>query len=353
MQTSLLSFNRDINALRHHLTVLNLEAELLALKVDAATSSTVEKALERLRSKASRSTFKRRFDYNGIIVSLYGIFEQYIESLLRSYVVTVNDIVPEYGQLPLSIQKKHIELSYQLITRIQETRYKAEVTPEQIVANLHSCMSNADNYIVNADAYAYHSANFRRGILEQTCAQVGVDGLLNKIKRSSRFTAYLKSIDSDRLPDTISVDEAFLKVDELADRRNDVAHGIISELLSFEILESYIDFFEAFGEALYEVFRRETLPFLSQYRAIPLGSAIKVINNCIVCISVENVTIKQGDYLLARLPKGQFVDGEIEEIQVNKVTYPEIKADLSTDIALKVPFKAKNNQSFFLLPNTI
>lgn len=350
MKASLLSFHQELGSLRYYLKVLELESELLAQKIDNPGASPLEQTFVQFKNHVSRSSAKRTFDYNSIIVSLYGFFEQYIESSLRSYAATVNGIVPAYEDLPEVIRNKHIELSYQLITRVQDARYRSPTTIPEIIANLHSCMTNAGTYKVNTDAYAYHSANFRTSVIDQTFSHLGISTISKKIKNEQRFVDYLLALDPTRQPDSIDVHKAFSIVDDLADRRNDVAHGISAVLLSMDILETYVDFFDAYAEALYNVLRKETLQYSGKYQAVFIGTPIAVYNNSIVCISVENLAVKEGDTLIACTPNNEYFDGEIVEIQVNNTRYTEIVPGPKQDIALKVPFKAKDNQTFMLLP---
>jgi len=143
-------------------------------------------------------------------------------------------------------------------------------------------------------------------------------------------------------------------LDDLAERRNEVAHGNISDdILSNEWLIEYIEFFEAYGPALYEVTMSEALQYDTKYRGIELGQPIKIYKNYIVCISIKNIPIpiKVGDILVAKTTNKllPFIAGDIQEIQIDKIPYKEISSNTSADIAMKITFKAKQNQSFFLI----
>lgn len=350
MQVTLLAFRQNLEDLTHYLRTLEMESELLAKKITSNPPSDVEGALRELKNHLSRSTTKRRFDYNSVIVSLYGFLEQYIESLLRAYAEAINTTIPKYELLPEQIRKQHIELSYTLIKRIEQTRYKTSISIPQIIANLHSCMSNSPSYKINSDAFAYHSANFRMEIINQSFANLGITNVPDKVKGSQIFKDYLTEIEPEREVSSVTNQEAFSMLNDLADRRNDVAHGIDSDILSNNILLDYIKFFQIYGSALYHVVRRETLPYVAKHQAIELGSAIMVVNNNVVCLSLNNVRIKIGDVLLAKTPDGTYYDGEIQEIQIDRVPYSEVPPSPSVNVGIRVPFSAKQNQMFMLLP---
>ncbi|HRW04475.1 MAG TPA: MAE_28990/MAE_18760 family HEPN-like nuclease [Caldilineaceae bacterium] len=350
MKASQSAFLQNLESLKHYLQALDLESDLLGQRTTSSNPSEIEKSFHKFKEHLTSSAGKRRFDYNSIIVSLYGFFEQYVEALLRSYIIAINGIVPKYELLPEQIIKRHLELSYTLITRIEQTQYKSEITSQEIIANLYSCLINLGNYKINSDAFAYHSANFRTGVIESTFAGLGIQHVSKKIKEDETFIEYLKAINPVRNLESMSIQEMFAIIDDLAERRNDVAHGVNSDILSNQILYDYITFFHAYGVALYNVTRRETLQYIAKYQAVEIGRAIKVINNSIVCLTLKNLAIKKGDTLIAKTPNNLYYDGEIEEIQVDGVSYAELEPCSSIDVGIKIAFKAKDNQSFLLLP---
>ncbi len=85
------------------------------------------------------------------------------------------------------------------------------------------------------------------------------------------------------------------------------------------------------------------------HQAINLGNAITVINNKIVCLSLQNTGVKIGDTIIARTPNDIYYDGQIEEIQVDRVNYTELEPVPTVNVGIKVPFRAKANQTFLLV----
>ena len=118
--------------------------------------------------------------------------------------------------------------------------------------------------------------------------------------------------------------EALAIIDQLAERRNDVAHGVDSDILSNGILLDYIRFFQAFAETLFKVLHAEALPYIARYRATLIGSAIEIINNHVVCISLSGVKAKVGDILIAETPETIYYEGEIERIEINGNSVEEV-----------------------------
>jgi len=254
MKASLQSFLGGLADLRHYIQGLDIEAELLSTTVESDTPSPAESILLRLQAHVSRAISQRRvFSYNSIIISLYGFFEQFVESLLRAYVNHLNEIVPQYSQLPVSITQNHTELSFELFKRIKQSRYRGVLTENQIISNLHTCVNNEDKYQINAEAFIHHTANFRTEVIQESFTRVGVENVSKRILECTLFTDYLKTVNPDRDVTNIKAAEAFFFLDDLAERRNEVAHGAPSEILNNSILlDYYITFFETYGPALYE-----------------------------------------------------------------------------------------------------
>ena len=357
MKVSLQSFLNGLADLRHYIEGLDIEAELLSAAVTNDTPSPAIAILSRLQAHASQSISQRRvFNYNSIIISLYGFFEQFVESLLRTYVNYLNEIVPEYSQLPDSITQNHTELSFELIRNIEHPRYQGGLTEAQIISNLHTCVNNDDNYQVNAEAFIHHTANFRINVIQESFTRVRVENVSRRILEFTVFRDYLKTVNPDRDVANIKVEEAFSFLEDLAERRNEVAHGPPSEILNNDILLDYITFFEAYGPALYEVGYESTLPHLVQHRAIELGTPIDVFNNKIVCISVKNTTVRVGDLLIAQTADTarSYLASEIQELQVDNISHVEVPANPDgVYIGMCVSFNAKENQSFFLVPKGV
>ncbi len=353
MKASLLSFNTGLTDLRNYIEELELESDLLTSEVNEVAPMEYEYLLLKLQERALDISIKRRrFNYNSIIVSLYGYFEEYIESMLRAYVLHLNAIVPKYGDLPDHITKHQIDLSFRLMNRIERSRYRGMVTPEQLISNLHSCVTNDSAYKINAEAFTHHMTNFRIDSIQESFARIGIKGLSQKVKMCSIFFEYLQSIHPGRDVANLRLPEAFFFLNDLAERRNEVAHGMLpDDILSNKLLLDYINFFEVYGHALYDVVCSEALEYEIKYKGFKLGSPIAVLHKGkVVCITVKDTVVKVGDLLVAKTTDSNYpyLSGEIQELQVDNRSYPIVEPEVN--VGILVPFKAKLNYSFFLLP---
>jgi hypothetical protein len=238
-----------------------------------------------------------------------------------------------------------------MLNRAEQTRFRGTITPESVIANLHSCLSDAAVYNINADSFCHHPANFRQGSVDTIFSKVGIGHVSQRLRFFPPFSDYIERHFPDREVSTISVEEMFFYLNDLADRRNDVAHGTPSDLLTNELLLDYVAFAEAYCAALYELARCHTLEHQIKYQAYGVGKPIVVYNNSIVCLDLQNTEVAIGDTLIATTSDAMvpFVAGEVQEIQVNKQPLISVPAEPSVKVGLRVLFKAKQNYSYYLL----
>ena len=117
------------------------------------------------------------------------------------------------------------------------------------------------------------------------------------------------------------------------------------------MLLDYVNFLEAYGNALYNVIYSETLRYDVKYFGNALGKPKKIFKQGhIVGILAKETSIHVGDLLVAEtnnkiLP---FISGEIEELQVDNEKLTEVSP--GKDVGIKVPFKGKSNFFYFIIP---
>lgn len=351
MQSDLDAFSHGLADLRLYIGGYMLEEQLLSLNLDdydQSGSTILLELLEQYQQYGQQVIAKRRrFHYSSVIVSMYGYLEQFIEGLLKGYVRYLNEIVPTYKELPDRICKHHIDLSFGLIDRVRQSRYRGSITVQQLISNLHSCESNLEPYDLNIDAFAHHTANFRSAVVQKCFARIGVEGIPKWILSTSVFQEYEQRKDLGPNPR-----ESFPLLDDLAERRNEVAHGTPPEdILSNNDLFGHIEFLEVYGRAIHEVVTRHALPFQVKHKGTELGRPLCVFHSgtsrSVIGLALQNCTLRVGDLLIAR-PDEQnalHLSGEIQELQVDNISHKTVKS--CVDVGVEVPFKAKENQTIF------
>lgn len=303
-----------------------------------------------LRQIGSKS--RRRFEYASIVIGLYGILEQYVENLLQGYLTLTCSLVLAYKDLPEAIRKNHVQFTMDLIGKLDYQKYKNKITTEFLVGNLHACLSVGQPYHLNIDAFVHHSANFRAENIESYFSRVGVSAVLAGIREHPVFIEHYEKSQQAMPPPNASNDTLFSPINDLAERRNEVAHGSLpSEMLSNELLLGITEFVEAYGVALFDVVRRFLTPLEVSRMGILLGKPIQVYDGSIVCLYAENIALAKGDWLIARpvKPNAHHLEGQILEIQIDGNPYDAVEPQTKTAVALRVSYNAKKSHEFYLV----
>lgn len=351
MRASLDSLTRGAAALRAHIGCIQSEWRLIATPVSDPPASELESIVVAIRTAIGTGAAKRRFDYNSIIISLYGLLEQFVEEIIRGYATALQIHAAHYSDLPEALRKAHTELSIELLGKLDHPRYRL-LTVERVTAALHSCLSHASPYSLNLEALHQHSSNFRAMMIHQTCGRVGVQSVLDRVPRLEPMATLLSELHGDRDVASMRHEELFFVLNDLADRRNEVAHGAASELLANETLLDYLTFVERFCESLFAVFESDAYAFAAKRAGVPLGTPIVVYNNSVICIEVRDSTIRVGDTLIVETGRTDcpFVGGAILELQVDNKQVEEVVSTAPVPVGCRVPFRTKATYPVFLLP---
>jgi hypothetical protein len=146
-----------------------------------------------------------------------------------------------------------------------------------------------------------------------------------------------------------SEDDAYV-LNDLADLRNDIAHGTEVTILSPEMLAAYIKYIDVFGASLCDVLKSEWLRVLLPRKGIEIGAAIKVIDRRIVCFGEKDRSISVGDILVSKSDSDHFVCGPILQMQVNRTDVERLERVGGEGVGIRVDFRPKGNHQFFLWP---
>ncbi len=98
----------------------------------------------------------------------------------------------------------------------------------QLIENLQSVESKAGNFKLNERAYSRHPGNFRQSSIDETFRDLAVEDLVKSVGDDFAFKRYLESLQSS----SISLEDPMSTVDDLAERRNEIAHGSPGQLLA-------------------------------------------------------------------------------------------------------------------------
>ena len=351
MISSLNKFIDSMEKLEKYIFGIKLQNNLLCDSQQGMKNLQTNDKFQKFKKHYENFRIKKIFEYNTIVISIYGYLERYIEDIIKEYLAIVNKIFKYYNDLPDAIKENHYDLSSQLIQNLKLSKYKSITSENIIIKNLYLCSINDENYKINLDAYTQHTANFRQEEIKRFFSLVGVNNISHLIKHQPRFVDYLKSnrpeVDISQTRDEI----IYNVINDIAERRNEVSHGAIHEIVSKEILEDYIGFLKIYGKSLYDVLKCEILEYESEHIAKILNKTIKIYDNQIVIFELDKPKISVGDRIIAKknsmFPK--YIDGKIKELQINGENYNKISESEKIKIGMKVDFKVKDNYQLYLI----
>lgn len=338
----------------HRAKVENVREYIEVLKniADIPSQHPEELASKELKSFVSMPQ-KRSYDYSLIIITLYGIFESYVEKMICAYLDTLKVQISSYNDLPEALRRSHIDLSTKLLGA--SSAKHGEIKPAEIIANLHSCLNQSSaNYQLNVEAFRQHSSNFRKDTLREFFNQAGVDSIQNHIINDPALTSFIRTTMGDEESEAaVPASKYFEKLEDLVERRNVVAHGSkVDDLLSFDYLDEYAQYIYLLMSPIYDGLLEAFYTMAIKANTIDmLGTPIAVYDNKIVCINSSNFPIKVGHILIARNSEGKLKWSPIESIGVNGNFINEISPDQAIDIGMSVSFIAKKNYTYYRYPN--
>jgi hypothetical protein len=352
MSGALQVFCKGANDLLSFIAGLELERRLLAANTNNPPSSESERIAAEIRLNSGTGSMKKRLDYNTVIVTLYGLFEQLVEGLIGEYSTNLSRSAPSYADLPQKLQKAHSDMSVELLPRLEHSKYRGRVQLHKVIANMHSCLSGESKYMLNLEALQQHSANVRADVLGQLFERLGISQVLQRLPRYEPFSSYLNINLDDEAGSLAKMEIIYEQLDDLADRRNDVAHGVSSDILSTDLLRKRVNYLTALVQSLACFVDEESVGFQASVKGKPLGKPILVVNHEIVCIELHNQGIMKGDLLVmidCSWPN-PCIYSPITEIQVNNVRHEFVPPASSVKVGCRVSFRANKNCSYILIP---
>ena len=158
------------------------------------TNDEIIKLFENLGFKIyDDSIIRKKYNYEMVIIRLYGILEAYIEACIATYLRKLSKCVKEYKRLPRQIQEQHLSLSADLLKYIEKGYDKYnEISQEDVIFRLGDCLKNASEFRLNTSAFLHHNSNFRQETIRDFFHHVGIENITNKVINHIIFKQYFK-----------------------------------------------------------------------------------------------------------------------------------------------------------------
>ena len=281
----------------------------------------------------------RKFDYVCAVVGLYGALERYVEEVAMAYCGHLVSITPNYSDLPDKLRTNHFEDTISHLKKTRDSRYEGRLDSLQITRALESCLAGAVPYSFTVESMIYHSANFRPSVIDDYFNKFGVESISKRAVRTAAFVGSIEETGDDIYPQR--PEAALDLVNELVVRRNQVAHGDLSDIIAPSGLVPFCDRLEAYVRGLHDVIDDSVVESLAAISGWDHGSPVAVFNHNIVCINSHGQLIRVGDILAIENVEKNWYRATVESIEINGQPVQATPSGQGVKVGLKIDRRCK------------
>jgi len=291
-------------------------------------------------------TEKKIFEYKSLVISLYGLLENYISEIIQEHIINISNIFNNYSDIPEKLSQQHFTLSIRLISILNENKYHKykDIDKYNILKILHNCVIDEKNYNLNKEAFIPSSGNLKHSKIVESFNIIDIK-LDEKLKSNTEFKKFLESIFGHI--DNLRSNELYQKINDLVDRRNEIAHSNnIVNLLSIDEIKDYILFLRNYAKALYNILLEKEIEYEILYSYEKIDNVIDIFNNSILAFEVVYNYICKNDFIIVKYNQDSYKKLKILDLQKNKVSYPSLIINEKNNISVNLgnDFKIKTSQ---------
>ncbi|MBP1631054.1 MAG: hypothetical protein H6Q15_1947 [Bacteroidetes bacterium] len=260
-----------------------------------------------------RSLPKRILDYKTIIISLYGILENSIDKLCAEYLECLEKRILEYDFLSDIFRDNHFNYSIELINKILEKRHKKydNIDKFDVLTNLYICIKQNEGYKINKYAFNINTGNIGHKKICDIFSLVDINIRAELGKRNS------PSKNSEL---------SYEWIENLVERRNNVAHGNEVEIMNYTALNPMIDFIEKYLIDIAEILNDNLSKLVFAYsfnKSAKLNVCKTYPTDIIEIEDGKDLNLSMQDKVLIKQPSGFFFTANIidmRECENNNIT---------------------------------
>jgi len=276
--------------------------------------------------KYCTSIYRRKFVYSSIIISLYGLVENFVEKFSFQYTESIEDTIPSYESLDSKFKDNHFNLSIELVKKITNGKHSkfSSLNKNNVLKKLNDCLVTKQPYKLNKEAFTINTGNLKHSKVCEILSNLNIKNLEKRLIEDGYW---------DR-------DITFNKLDDLVERRNEIAHGgNIENFLNSSEIEPYFDFVEKYLITIAKIMKKEIEQLGLKYKksiSILLEN-VKVYGSNILGIIGNNTNINEDTKILIE-KNNTLTLGTIENIENH-----------NDGVTLKLNQNIKDNYKYWLV----
>lgn len=352
MKNSLDEFKSQIDLIRTHLDVNKRYGHIISLNNNDDANF-----IKR------NSTNEKIFTYRSNIISLYGAFEHFIENIIVEYIVSIQKCMRSFDDWEEPVRNKYFELWKRLHGKLSYVKFSS-ITEEGMVENIYDVVVNNKGNLL-PECFLQNGGNYNSKIIESMFSDIGIISIRSNLIKNDAFSSYLTdTLNLNRQELINKIELCYNKLDDLVERRNDIAHGSESvQLIDDESFKEYVTYVECFSEALNSFLEDRVIgkiisknkPKTFRIQKTWQGGSVALL----ILQDVMKMSFSVGDELLVKNSGGncpKFFKTKIYSIRVDLKNGEQDKEEKTVIIdekinavSLGLSCKVKSNQSFFVL----
>lgn len=355
MKNSLIEFEKQIKSINTHLKIIEQYNKILKNYRNNDVDFIINNITE-----------ERVFTYRSNIISLYGAFEHFLESVIREYIQSVHIYLESFNDWGEKVTNNYIDLWKKLHGKLSYPKFNT-ITSNSMVENLYDVILNNKSKLM-PECYLQNGGNYKSTIISNMFNDIGIDDINANLYKYDPLKTYLldKYPSSQKLDVSKKKELYFQKLDDLVERRNEIAHGSTStDLIDNDMFADMLLYISCYAKSL-NSFLTDKI-YEKQWKSNN-NTTIKIDkvfhhNGNVALLHIESTNVNHmvsvGDKLLVNYKDGgcsRFFITEIKEIRVDlksgekgKIVEKIFVDNNVEQIAIEVLNEVKTNQKIKLI----
>lgn len=277
-----------------------------------------------------KSQSRKRFEYNSMIISLYGIVEKYTEKIIKRYIEEIETLFVSYSDINSKIKEKLFELSIQLLSKVIDKKYKKyeDIKKEDIIQNLNGCINKSGRFFFNKEAFILNSGNINHTKICEYFKNLDIN-IDQEIRKHKEFS--------------LKTENLFNKLEDLVQRRNEVAHGSSSDFLDSSEITPYILFLKKYFCAIISILQSKIIHEVNNYKISNFGISVDsfhIYTSTLIGLSGGTKwQLNTGDEVFMKMADGKIKSSKIKNIKTYEGT---------DNVSIEIDGNIKRNSLIYL-----
>ncbi len=314
--------------------------------LESNTADQVEAPLAEWAKEASSFTAARTYDYVCSIVLLYGLLERFIEDLAEEYLEALVTRLGEFNKLPEKLKQTHFDVTIAQLQRTRDSRYNGKSDAVSLASSLASCLAGKEGFEFLKEPFLHHTSNFRVLVVDDFLNRIGISQASRRAVDTRAYRDYCACLTEKVLIKPDRPESAWDGINDLVERRNQVAHGDLSAVFAPSEIYPYCDLVEAYCGGLLIVVRDALVGTLASEVGLDHGKPIAVHNHTIVCVQSKGVEIRPGTVLACHNGSAWY-SISVEEIQVDGQPVNSSPKGIDIAVGLRTDGRCKMEHTVF------